>query len=93
MTINKGLMIKGNLQLQSLKPIVYSRLKNTRKAEHLTNLLQIHESKSVLGTQTSKGTWSCTQHPISKLVAYNYLPSSIQVLLTNLVPVEVLKTM
>ena len=52
MTINKGSMTSGDSQLQSLEPIVYSRQKNTQKADHLTSLLQNHESKLISVTQT-----------------------------------------
>ena len=110
MTMNKGSMTGRELQLQSLEPIVYSRWKNTQKVEHLTDLLQNHESELISGAQTSnlhvtsrgddlnvpmalrKGTWSCTQHPISKFVACSHLSSFVQVLVTNLTIVEVPKT-
>ena len=39
-----------------------------------------------------KGTRSCTQHPISNFIAYNHLSSFVQALITNLIAVEVLKT-
>ena len=51
--MNKGSMTRGDLELQSPRPLVYLRQKNIQKAEHLMDLLQNHESEPISSTQIS----------------------------------------
>lgn len=76
--------LKNLLQNHEFEPILGTQTSNPRVTSEDDDL--------TVPITLRQGTRSCTQHSISKFVVYSHLSSFIQVLVTNLAVVEVLKT-